>query len=446
MKISLRKFRYGIPLIIKDPSKAMMGVYCFIVLAGFILLSCPWFQKQPILFIDNLFTATSALTTTGLTTISVADNYNFGGQLLVLLMIQIGGLHYMSFGSLIMLTRRKKFTKYHENLIKSDFGLPDDFNIYLFLRSVLVFSLIVEAVGAVFLYFIFSSLKVANPLWNAIFHSISAFCTAGFSLFNTSLEQFVGHPMLNIVMFVLCFLGAVGFIVVTDFWQMWTGKQKSVTFTTKIILYFTTLVIAGGTLLLFMTNSFPEDISLAERAWVSLFQAMSALTTVGFNTYPISLMSHGSLYLLLILIFVGASPAGTGGGVKSTTIVAVLAQMVSTLRGKVNVTLMGYQIPQYRLRLASASFTFYTVILVFGIYLLNLVENQSMFALIFESASALGTVGLSMGITSSLTFAGKMIIIFLMMLGRIGPLSIGLAFFAEKDGIDDLGWQEDIAL
>jgi len=432
--------------ILKDPAKAMMGIYCVIALAGFLLLSVPWVQKRSVYAVDNLFTAASALTTTGLTTISVADNYNFAGQLLVMILIQVGGLHYMAFGSIIMLTHRKKFSKYQESLIKSDFGLPDDFDIYDFLRSVIFFSLAVEGAGALVLFFIFWGQGVENPLWNAVFHSISAFCTAGFSLFNNSLEDFAFNPLLNSVIFILSFLGAVGFIVITDYWQMLKGKQKSATFTTNIIVYFSSAVIAGGTILLFLTKAFQQEISVGERFWLSLFQSMTALTTVGFNTFPISEMSHGALYLLVIMMFIGASPAGTGGGVKSTTVVAVLAQMISTLRGKVNVTLMGRQIPQYRLRLANANFTFYIIILVLGIYFLNLVEKQSIFALIFESVSALGTVGLSMGATANLTFSGKMIIIFLMMLGRIGPLSIGLAFFAEKDGIDDLGWPEDIAL
>ena len=149
----------------------------------------------------------------------------------------------MSFGSIIMLTRQKKLSKFQEELVKTDFGLPDDFNIYAFSRSVIVFSLLVESIGAAFLYFIFRSHGVEHPFWNAIFHSISAFCTAGFSLFNNSFEGFVHDPLLNIVIFVLSLLGAVGFIVVTDYWEMMTGKKKAVTFTTKIIMYFSFIVI-----------------------------------------------------------------------------------------------------------------------------------------------------------------------------------------------------------
>lgn len=435
------KFRFW-----KNPAHVMMWIYCGIALAGFLLLSCPFLQKAPTDPVDSLFISASAISTTGLTSVSVADRYNFAGQFLILLLIQVGGLHYMSFGSFIILSTRKKLSKMHENLIKGDFGLPDDFDIHAFMRSVIFFSVAVECVGAVFLYTVFRHHGVEHPFWNAVFHSVSAFCTAGFSLFNTSFEGFAHDPLLNAVIFSLSFLGAIGFIVVTDFWKMLTGKQKAVTFTTKIILTFTAFVISIGTLLLLVTDAFPGDASPGAKFWMALFQSMTAMTTVGFNTVPIGALSHSALFLLVILMLIGASPAGTGGGIKSTTIVAVVAQMISTLRGKVNVTLFERQIPLYRLRLASASFTFYIIVLTVGIYFLNVTESHSVFSVIFEAVSALGTVGLSMGITADLTFPGKMIVIGLMMLGRIGPLTIGLALLSERDGIDDLGWHEDVVL
>jgi len=329
----------------QNPVNLLILTYCSVTAAGFLLLCFPFAQKLPTSVLDNLFTAASAISTTGLTSISVCDNYSFFGQSIITLLVQIGGLHYMTFGSLILLIGRKKFSKLHENLVKNDFGLPDDFNIYDFLSSVVVFSLIVEVIGALFLYLAFIRHGVEDPLWNAVFHSISAFCTAGFSLFNTSFEGFPVDPALNIVIIVLSFLGAIGFIVVTDFWDMIGGKKKHATFTTRIILTSTILIIAAGSVLIFMTNSFGENVPLGSRMTMSVFQSMTALTTVGFNTFPIAKMSHSSLFLLTILMFIGASPAGTGGGVKSTTIVAVFAQMFSTFRGKSNVVFLGSRSP-----------------------------------------------------------------------------------------------------
>lgn len=426
-----------------NPVHLLIGGYCLIGLIGFLILSCPFLQKQATPYIDNFFTAASAVSTTGLTTVSIADSYNFLGQIFIILLIQIGGLGYMSFGSFIILTRRKKLAPIQEELVRSDFGLPDDFVLNDFIRSVILFSFGIELLGAICLYPVFVKHGVAYPLWNALFHSISAFCTAGFSLFNNSFENFTHDSWLNTIIFLLSFLGAIGFIVVVDLWRKISGKKKEITFTSKIILTFTVGVIILGSALLFISEPY---LAAHSREWPSLFQSMTALTTVGFNTVPMNQLSHGGLYLITLLMIVGASPAGTGGGIKSTTIVAVFTQMFCTLRGKVNVTFLGYQIPNYRLRQASASFTFYIIILVTGIYLLNLVEHHLIFEVIFEATSALGTVGLSMGITNALTFWGKIIIIALMLLGRIGPLTIGLALFYKKDGIDNIGWQEDVVL
>jgi len=429
-----------------NPLKVLVIGYFLIAAIGFIFLCCPWMQKVHSGALDNLFISASAISTTGLTTISVADNYNFLGQLIVLILIQVGGLHYMTFGSIIMLARRKRLSRNQETLLRNDFGLPDNFKVYTFFRSVVVFSLTVEFIGAVILYYVFTKHGVEHPLWQAVFHSISAFCTAGFSLFNVSFENYASDPMLNISIFMLSFLGAIGFIVANDYFYMLTGKKKTTTLTTKIILLFTISVILIGAALLFITDSFPGVSSFASRAWMSIFQSMTSLTTVGFDTFQISNMAHGSVFLLLILMLIGASPAGTGGGIKSTTIVAVFAQMIATLRGKTNVTCMGYQIPAYRLRLANANLAFYLILLSIGIYAMSLVDTHAIFEIIFEAASALGTVGLSMGITSSLTALGKIVIILLMMLGRVGPLAIGMALLQRNDGVDDLGWHEDVLI
>jgi len=430
----------------QNPIHILIWSYCAVTAIGFLLLCCPFAHKSPTAALDSLFIAASAVSTTGLTSVSVADNYNFFGQAVIILLIQLGGLHYMTFGSLILLMGKKKFSKIHENLVKTDFGLPDDFNIYHFLRSVVVFSLSAESIGAVILWVVFLRHGVTQPAWNAVFHSISAFCTAGFSLFNTSFENFASDPALNTVIAILSFLGAIGFIVVVDYWDMLKGKKKSVTFTTKIILVSSILIISIGAVLIFMTNTFGQGVPVISKIYMAVFQSMTALTTVGFDTFPIVSMSHSSLFLLAVLMFIGASPAGTGGGVKSTTIVAVFAQMFSTFRGKRNVVFMGHQVPDYRLRMATASFAFYISLLSLGIYLLSLADSHSLFEVIFEATSALGTVGLSMGITGSLTAMGKTIIIVLMMLGRIGSLSIGLALFPKKDKVDDIGWIEDVVV
>lgn len=443
MKAFLRR------IINQNPINALIAGYLFLTAAGSIVLSIPWLQTLPTPVIDNLFIASSAVSTTGLTTVSVSDHYNFFGELIVLLLIQVGGLGYMTFGSFIVLTTKRNLSDVQEALIRNDFGLPKTFHLRGFIETVILFTILVEVLGALGLWFIFRARGIPHPLWSAIFHSVSAFCTAGFSLFNNSFEGFSDHLALNLIIFALSFLGAIGFIVVADLWQRLLGLKKEITLTSKIILGFTVLTIAAGWGLLLATE--PLFKSAPGETWLpALFQAMTAMTTVGFDTVPISNLSHGALYLLTILMLIGASPAGTGGGIKSTTVMAVFAETFATLRGRRIVTFLGRVIPDFRLQQASASFNFYIILLTIGIYLLNLTDGKLfVFDLIFEATSAIGTVGLSTGITSSLSFLGKCVVIGLMLLGRIGPLSIGLAiFFNKKAGDIDL-WDtryEDIII
>lgn len=431
----------------KNPITTLIRGYLLLTAAGFAVLSIPWFQTLSTPLIDNLFIAASAISTTGLVSVSVSDHYNFFGEFAVMALIQIGGLGYMTFGSLVLLIRRRPLSKFQEKLIRNDFGLPHSFHAADFIKMVLTFSLLVEALGAAGLYVAFKNQGISEPLWAAVFHSVSAFCTAGFSLFNNSFEGFRDHLAVNLIITALSFLGAVGFIVVVDLWNSWRDPKKELTLTSKIILGFSVLTIASGWGLL-LVNEPTFQGAFAGKWMPALFQSMTAMTTVGFNTVPIAELSHGSQYLLTILMIIGASPAGTGGGIKSTTVVAVLAETFATLRGKRVVTFFGRVIPDYRLQQASASFNFYILLLTAGIYGLTMTEGKTfIFDLIFEATSAIGTVGLSTGITGSLSFLGKWIVIALMMLGRIGPLSMGLAiFYSRKE--DDL-WDakyEDIVI
>lgn len=407
--------------------------YIFILVVGFILLSLPFSTISRIASLDNFFIATSALSTTGLVSVSVSDSYSFFGELVILLLIQIGGIGYMSIGSFIILGSKKKLSETGIKLLKFNFSLPKQYSVLHFLKNVIWFSLLIEFIGAVCLYFIFLEQDVSNPVWNSIFHSISAFCTAGFSLFNTSFEAFKGDFWLNFVITVLSFSGAIGFIVFSDIYEKLAGRKKMITYTSKIILRFTLFMIALGAFILFISDNSLSSYPAWERLMIATFQSMTALTTVGFNTFPIDKLFGASLFLITMLMLMGASPSGTGGGIKSTTMSALYAEVMSTLKGNKKVTYLGKIIPSHRIKMASSNFFFYILILTCGIFFLLLTETHPIFNTIFEATSALGTVGLSTGITGSLSPLGKLIIIVLMFLGRIGPLSIGVALMATKD-------------
>lgn len=441
------------------PVKLLMLGYLSYVLFGWALLCLPITQTEDAGVLDHLFIATSAVSTTGLVTVNPPTTYTFVGELVILGLIQLGGIGYMTFGSFVVLASRQKLSAWREGMTRSAFVLPEGFKPASFVRNVVVFTLIVETIGAALLFWAFAGAGVADReaaggiggsfsgmahvAWQAIFHSVSAFCTAGFSMFPNSLESYPDHVGINAIISFLSLAGAIGFIVMSDVFWTATGRRKHVTLTTRIILLFTAWIIVLGAALLFLADPALRELPGEERLLVAWFQSMTAATTVGFNTYPIGSLGLASVLLMYMLMIVGASPAGTGGGLKSTSLSAVYATVRSTLRGDTEVTFCGRRIPRDRLHTAYSALGFYVLVLVVGGYLLLLTESRPAAEaalngqtwpfedLLFEVASALGTVGLSRGVTGDLTDLGKLVVIFLMFIGRLGPLTFGLVLFAQ---------------
>jgi trk system potassium uptake protein TrkH len=414
------------------PVKMVFLGYFIYIFVGWIFLNLPFSMIQDVPALDNLFIATSAVSTTGLGTVSIADNYSFLGQLIILILIQLGGIGYMTFGSFVILSRKKSLSPERLEISKTVFSLPKNFRIDKFVRSVIGFTAVIEILGAIILYLIFKKSGAADPLWIAIFHSVSSFCTAGFSLYNNSFESYAGHFGLNLVISLLSYAGAIGFIVFVDLWRKLKGKIKNITLTSKIILHTTSWLSLFGTINIFLTEPSIQSFQPDDRIIAAFFQTMTAITTVGFNTIPMSTIAKGSMFLITILMVIGASPSGTGGGIKSTTFSAMLGVMKSNLRGDSKVMFWGNEVPLERVWTAVASLCFYITFLVFGTYLLTLTEMMNFEQVVFEAASALGTVGLSLGITAALSHLGKLIVIFLMFVGRLGPLTFGIALFLKQ--------------
>ena len=377
-----------------NPYTLLILGYISLMIVGSILLSLPFVHEVPVSFLDALFTSISAVSTTGLITVSMPDSYNLAGEIIIIILIQIGGIGYMSLASFVVLASRKKISTLSESLIKTDFSLPEGFSIIDFIRSVVIFAFSIEAVGAIILFILFWQANPPDALWQAIFHSISAFCTAGFSLFNNSLEDFKFNFWINLVITLLALGGSIGFIVFSDIYLRITGRKEHLTFTSRIILRFTLVFVSIGSFIVFLTESQFGDYSPENSLLVSIFQVMTASTTVGFNTYAIGDLSSGVLFLIIIMMLSGASPSGTGGGIKSTTITALYAVMVGTFRSQESITFAGRTIPPDKVRLAATNFFFYIIVLGTGIFLLSLIEEHPIFEIIFEATSALGTVGL----------------------------------------------------
>jgi len=411
------------------PSKIVMLGYLSYVFVGWIALSLPISSGPGISALDNLFTATSAVSTTGLVTMNISDAYSLFGQIVILLLIQVGGIGYMTFGSYLLLSRASEISVQRQAISRTVFSLPESFRIDKFIRSVVAFTVIIETAGVLALYPIFDTAGVPTPLWSAVFHSVSAFCTAGFGLYPNSFMDFAGNFWLNLVIGTLSYCGAIGFIVFVDYWRKLRGKVAQVTLTSRIIIWSTLWLSLIGMALIFFGEPAVRNLPVEDRLMAAGFQAMTAITTVGFNTIDTGALCNASLLLVIMLMVIGASPSGTGGGLKSTTFSALFGVMRSALRGEHVVTFWGKIIPFARIWTAVAGMSFYVTALLTSCYLLELTEQTDFVSNVFEVASALGTVGLSTGITSGLSSLGKLILVGAMFCGRLGPLTFGIALF-----------------
>lgn len=406
----------------KRPQRNIAIGYLIYSVIGFLLLLLPWSHRQASSPIDDLFSAVSAVSTTGLCTIDTSTTYTYFGQIVLLILIQFGGIGYMTLSSYLFYKMTHHSLQYADDVLKTSIAIPKGFNIRTLVKNILIFTLGFEAIGIVLLYLCFLSEGIETPLWNAIFISISSFCTAGFSPFSDSLCSLRDSVMVNIVVSTLAYAGGMGFIVITDCLQKLRNRHHKVTFTTKIIILITTSLTLIGTISIAI-STYEQFNDVGHCLLSSFFHTMSAMTTVGFNTIDLRFMNLFTTMVFCLIMFIGASPSGTGGGVKSTSISAIYAFIKNRLYPKSELQIMRHKLPWYRVDNALTSFVLYLVILFCGIMLLVAVEPFPLSDLLFEAVSALSTVGLSLGITSSLSICGKVVIIIIMFIGRIGVIT-----------------------
>lgn len=411
------------------PQRQLMAAYIGYAIVGVCLLCLPFASVGDIRFIDHLFTVISAVSTTGLATVDVATQYTLFGQIVIMLLIQMGGLGYMTLSAYVMLKLTGHCGNKNAKVFQTQFSYPDSMDLRSMLNSTVNYTFLFETLGFALLcpYFLWKG--VEQPVWSALFHSVSAFCTAGFSIYTDNLMQFQTDWFVNIVIMILSIMGAMGFIMMNDISRFITRKSYHITFTSKVILSITGGLALWGTLHLFFFEDSFQAMPIGDRLLVSLFQSISAMTTVGYNTVDVSLMAPISLLILLITMYIGASPSGTGGGLKSTTLSAIYAYTKNKLGLRDDVSLRGNVIPSYRVEVALTTTIFYTFILLVGVYLMGIFEpnDTDFLKLSFEAASALATAGLSSGVLYEITTASKIILIILMYIGRVGVITFGNA-------------------
>ncbi len=409
------------------PERNILMGYLLYMLVGFGLLMLPVSHVADVGWLDNLFTAASALSTTGLATVDVASTYSVFGQCVVLFLIQLGAVGYMTMSTYIIYRLTHHAMSFSSKVVSTSMAVPAGMELRDLVNSVIHFTFIFELAGFVAFFIALYNADIPLPGWNALFLSVSSFCTAGFSPFPDSLCMFSDNVLVNITVAVLSYAGAMGFIVITDLTHKVRDRAYMVSFTTKVILLITGIMTVGGTMILAFSPGVVPVSGSGHRMALSFFQTMSAMTTVGFNTIDLSALPVGPILVFSLIMFIGASPSGTGGGVKCTSVTAVWGFVLSKLGLRRRVTFLGRAIPFYRVDTALTAIIVYGTVIFLGCVIMSYSETFRLSQILFEATSAIGTVGLSTGITAELSDTGKWVLIAMMYIGRVGVITFGSA-------------------
>lgn len=423
------------------PERTLILSFFIMILVGTWLLSLPYAARiKTSSFIDALFTATSAVCVTGLIAVDTGGFYSQFGQIIILILIQVGGLGIMTFSIFFYLLLGRSIGIRDRRIIQDTFSQFPIRNIYVLLKSVFLYTIIIEFVGALFLFIGWNGhLPLMTALYFSLFHAISAFCNSGFSLFSDSFVGFQNNITLNLSITSLIILGGLGFIVLKEIVDIGLRRNTSlrISLHSKVVLTTSVTLIVLGTLFIFLTERDNSllNLSLGEQVLTSYFQSVTS-RTAGFNTLSMMSLGNATLFVLIILMFIGASPGSCGGGIKTTNLATLVSLAFNRYKGRERANLFKRTIPHETvarsISIILASILAVTIITVFLLVTqlgdISHTESRGLFLeYLFETVSAFGTVGLSMGVTTKLNSAGKLIIIAMMLLGRLGPLTLAFA-------------------
>lgn len=416
------------------------------IIIGSILLSLPISSAggTPVPYLDALFTATTSTCVTGLVTLPVASSWSVFGQIVILILIQIGGLGIITIMSGIMILINKKMGLVDRLLIQDAFNLNTMAGLAKFVRNVLFGTLIVEGIGAILYMFVFVPEFGPRGIWISVFTSISAFCNAGIDIISdNSLCSYATNPIVNAVTAALIVLGGLGYIVWWDVIRVIKTKSKKskkifrhLTLHSKIAIAVTFILIFAGAALIFIFEySNPltvKNMPLFDKIQVSLFQSVTT-RTAGFASVPQENLTNASAVVSIILMIIGGSPVGTAGGIKTVTIAVLICCALATVKNKNSATLFGRRISDGSIKKAIAVIiTFFTICTLSTVLLMSTLD-ASFIDIVYETVSATATVGLSRNLTSSLNTIGKIIIIVNMYFGRVGPISLAVALGSKNE-------------
>lgn len=409
-----------------NPYQTLSLSFVAMIVLGAWLLSLPLSTHKPVGFLDTLFISTSSVCVTGLTPLDIGTTYTLFGQTIILLLIQVGGLGIMSFSFFMILLSGKKIG-FQDRLSTLAMYNQEDFQILKkVVQTMIISTFIIELVGAFLLFFSLPIQNISDKIFTALFHSVSAFCNAGLSTFSSSLEPYYHYLNINFIISALIIMGGIGFPVLFNLKERFLSKQK-LTLHTKIVLITSLFLIILGTLTFFFTEKAHalKEHSLSSQWLISFFQSVTT-RSAGFNTIDISQLQNSTYLWLIFLMFIGAAPASTGGGIKVTNFY-ILCSTIFLIFKRQNlnkVYLFKQQVKTEILIRVGVSF-FMRIFIIFGaVQILLYYEPFSFIQILFESVSAFGPVGLSTGITPLLTAPSKVVFILLMFIGRLEPLNV----------------------
>lgn len=416
----------------------MIGFLVGIIL-GTVLLSLPISlqEGQDIKLVDALFVAVSSICVTGLSTVNVGQTFSFFGQAVLLCLIQIGGLGVITFVAFVLITAGKRISLSNRLLLQNAYNTDTLSGLIIMTKRIVKVTLIIEGIGAILCSFVFVPEYGPKGIWYSIFHAVSAFCNAGIDLFGgNSLCMYRDNVLINATTIALIIVSGLGFPVYWEIERLIKESRldspiRKMSLQAKLVLITTAVLVLGGAILtLIFEWDNPDTIgtlSFPKKCMASLFQSVT-LRTAGFATIDQGYFRESSCTLYLVMMLIGGSPAGTAGGIKTVTFVIVMASMISNIKGSHHVNILGRKVSDEYVRRCVAIAAFSLTVLIVLTIAMFFVNEGDFLDTIYEMVSAIATVGLSRGLTGSLPAVGKIIVCMAMYLGRIGPITLALAF------------------
>jgi len=436
------------------PNRLFAASFAAVILIGGLLLWFPFSAtKGHLTFVDALFSSTSAVCVTGLVVIDIGKDLTTLGQVITIFLFQIGGLGIITFSTIFFVLMGRGMSFKGREIVQSTFLHTPRRDFMVIAKAVLWFTFVTELAGTLLLFVRFwQDYPAGTALYHAVYNAISAFNNCGYSLFSDNLIGYQGDVIVNFTIMGLIVHGGIGFIVQYEVLSWLRGKQKRLSVHTKIVLITTTVLIVSGALLFFVfeRNHVIKDVPVLNKFLVSLFHSVSP-RTAGFNTVDIGVLTNATLLLIIILMFIGASPGSTGGGVKTTSAAILGLLMWNRVKGNTDVNVFNRTIPREIVG-RSVSIIFasaFSVAIIWGVlliagewYLPPLETRHHFVEYLFDTVSAFGTVGLSMGVTPKLNDIQKLALVLMMFVGRVGPLTLAFSLSREA-GRKSLSYAEE---